>query len=86
LFSGYPIFPGENEAEQLAMIMEVIDLPPNNILADSTRRKLFFDSKNVPRTLNAKMFKKRRVGSRSIAQILKTTDNDFIHFITRCLE
>ena len=86
LFTGYPLFPGENEAEQLSMIMEVIDLPPNQVLADATRRKLFFDSKNMPRTLNSKMFKKRRVASRSLGAILKTTDSDFIDFITRCLE
>lgn len=86
LFTGYPIFPGENEAEQLAMIMEVIDLPPANVLAEASRRKLFFDSKNMPRNLNTKLFKKRRVGSRSLAQILKTTDTNFIDFVSRCLE
>ena len=86
MFTGYPIFPGENEAEQLAMIMEVIDLPPAHILAEASRRKLFFDSKNMPRNLNTKLFKKRRVGSKSIAQILKTNDNNFIDFVTRCLE
>jgi len=86
LFTGYPIFPGENEAEQLAMIMEVIDLPPANVLSEASRRKLFFDSKNMPRNLNTKLFKKRRVGSRSLAQILKTTDTNFIDFVSRCLE
>ncbi|CAF0938845.1 unnamed protein product, partial [Brachionus calyciflorus] len=86
LFTGYPIFPGENEAEQLAMIMEVIDLPPAHILAEASRRKLFFDSKNMPRNLNTKLFKKRRVGSKSLAQILKTNDTNFIDFISRCLE
>jgi hypothetical protein len=39
---GYPIFPGENEQEQLSMIMEVIDLPPSHVLEQGTRRKLFF--------------------------------------------
>lgn len=86
LFTGYPIFPGENEAEQLAMIMEVLDLPPANILANASRRKLFFDSKNVPRNLNTKLFKKRRVGSKSLGQILKTNDANFIHFVSGCLE
>ena len=86
LFTGYPIFPGENEAEQLAMIMEVIDAPPSHILAEASRRKLFFDSKNVPRTLNTKMYKKRRVGSKTLAQILKTNEANFIDFVSRCLE
>ena len=42
LVLGYPIFPGENEQEQLSMIMEVIDLPPSHVLEQGTRRKLFF--------------------------------------------
>jgi dual specificity tyrosine-phosphorylation-regulated kinase 2/3/4 len=32
LFTGYPIFPGENEQEQLSLIMEVRDLPPEHVL------------------------------------------------------
>jgi dual specificity tyrosine-phosphorylation-regulated kinase 2/3/4 len=32
LFTGYPIFPGENEQEQLSLIMEVRGLPSEQIL------------------------------------------------------
>lgn len=32
LFTGYPIFPGESEQEQLALIMEVRDVPPDEVL------------------------------------------------------
>lgn len=42
LYTGYPLFPGENEVEQLACIMEVMGLPPNNVLEQATRRRLFF--------------------------------------------
>ena len=42
LLIGYPLFPGENEVEQLACIMEVLGLPPQNILEQATRRRLFF--------------------------------------------
>jgi serine/threonine protein kinase len=42
LHTGYPLFPGENENEQLACIMEVLGLPPDNILQAATRRQLFF--------------------------------------------
>lgn len=42
LYTGYPLFPGENEVEQLACIMEIIGLPPYDVLARATRRKLFF--------------------------------------------
>ena len=44
LRAGHPVFPGENEQEQLAMIIEVIDLPPTHVLDQGTRRKLFFGS------------------------------------------
>lgn len=42
LHTGYPLFPGENEVEQLACIMEIIGLPPYEVLMRATRRKYFF--------------------------------------------
>lgn len=36
LFSGYPIFPGENEVEQLACHMEILGLPPRSMLESGT--------------------------------------------------
>ncbi|EPZ36343.1 Protein kinase, catalytic domain-containing protein, partial [Rozella allomycis CSF55] len=42
LHSGHPIFPGENEHEQLICIMEIFGVPPANILELSKRKKLFF--------------------------------------------
>lgn len=42
LYTGYPLFPGENEVEQLACIMELIDLPPEDLINQATRRRLFF--------------------------------------------
>ena len=43
LLTGFPIFPGETELEQLALIMEVRGIPPLPILDQSTRKKIFFD-------------------------------------------
>jgi len=42
LHTGYPLFPGENEVEQLACIMEIFGPPPVQMLQLATRRKLFF--------------------------------------------
>jgi len=42
LYTGYPLFPGENEADQLSCIMEVLNLPPSSVLECATRRRLFF--------------------------------------------
>jgi serine/threonine protein kinase len=42
LFTGYPIFPGENEQEQLSCIMEVLGIPEKEFVNRSSRKKLFF--------------------------------------------
>ena len=42
LYTGLPIFPGENEHEQMACIMEIFSLPPDLVLEKATRKKVFF--------------------------------------------
>jgi dual specificity tyrosine-phosphorylation-regulated kinase 2/3/4 len=42
LYTGVPIFPGENEHEQLACIMEVLGVPDPSIINKAQRKKLFF--------------------------------------------
>jgi serine/threonine protein kinase len=42
LYTGVPIFPGENEQEQLACIMEVLGVPDRYIVEKASRRKHFF--------------------------------------------
>lgn len=45
LYSGYPLFPGENEIEQLACIMELLGRPPEQLISHASRRRLFFGEK-----------------------------------------
>jgi len=40
--TGFPLFPGENEQEQLSCIMEVLGVPEKYLIEKSTRKKLFF--------------------------------------------
>jgi dual specificity tyrosine-phosphorylation-regulated kinase 2/3/4 len=42
LYTGFPIFPGENEQEQLSCIMEVLGVPEKEYVNRSSRKKLFF--------------------------------------------
>lgn len=86
LFTGEPLFAGENESDQLGCIMEVCSLPPASVLEAATRRRLFFDSKNNPRNLVNSKNKRRRVGSRPLSVILNCDESDFIDFLERCLE
>ncbi|OKL63322.1 hypothetical protein UA08_01739 [Talaromyces atroroseus] len=85
LFTGYPIFPGENEQEQLACIMEVFGPPEKHLIDKSTRRKLFFDSLGKPRLTVSSKGRRRRPSSKDLRQVLKCDDEAFLDFVSRCL-
>ena len=85
LFTGYPIFPGENEAEQLACIMEVFDVPPPSMVASCKRRKNFFDESGEPLQIVNSRGRKRRPKSRELRALLKNPDGKMVDFVSRCL-
>lgn len=85
LFTGYPIFPGENEQEQLACIMEVFGPPEKHLIEKSSRKKLFFDSLGKPRLTVSSKGRRRRPSSKELRQVLKCDDEAFLDFIARCL-
>jgi dual specificity tyrosine-phosphorylation-regulated kinase 2/3/4 len=85
LLTGYPIFPGENEQEQLACIMEIFGPPEKHLIEKSSRKKLFFDSMGKPRVTVSTKGRRRRPSSKTLQQALKCDDDAFIDFITRCL-
>ncbi|CAG8526062.1 7936_t:CDS:2 [Paraglomus brasilianum] len=86
LYTGYPLFPGENEQEQLACIMEVQGLPDKYLIDKSTRKRIFFDSNGGPRPVVNSKGKRRRPGSKTLTQALKCNDEVFLDFISRCLQ
>lgn len=112
LYTGFPIFPGENEQEQLSCIMEVLGVPDKDLINRSSRKKLFFgqspfasiliwayslnssgfllnfsrsDSTGAPRPVVNSKGKRRRPGSKTLAQVLRCDDEVFIDFIAKCL-
>ncbi|KAG5996896.1 hypothetical protein E4U43_002774 [Claviceps pusilla] len=85
LYTGVPIFPGENEQEQLACIMEVFGPPEKHLIEKSTRKKLFFDSMGKPRLSVSSKGRRRRPSSKTLQQVLKCDDEVFLDFIARCL-
>ena len=88
LFTGYPIFPGENEQEQLSLIMEVRGLPSEQILDQSTRSKIFFDEEtDEPLLVTTDSRGKLRIpGTKPLRQVMGCTSPSFIDFIERCLD
>lgn len=85
LLTGSPIFPGENEQEQLACIMEIFGPPEKHLIEKSSRKKLFFDSLGKPRVTVSSKGRRRRPSSKTLEQALKCNDDAFLDFITRSL-
>uniref|UniRef100_A0A4W3IJZ0 dual-specificity kinase n=1 Tax=Callorhinchus milii TaxID=7868 RepID=A0A4W3IJZ0_CALMI len=84
LLTGCPLFPGENEVEQLACIMEIFGVPSDAFIQAGQRRRLFFDSKGHPKTITNSKGRKRRPNSKKLANILRTNDLLFIDFLKGC--
>lgn len=86
LYTGYPLFPGENELEQFACIMEVIGLPPKHMVENSTRKKMFFDPGSMqPRIVANSRGKKRRPNSKDLSSAVRCGDRAFLSFLEGCL-
>jgi serine/threonine protein kinase len=84
LLTGYPIFPGESESEQLLCIMEFLGPPPFELISKASRSKIFFDENNFPKTFINSKGKKRVPGSKKIRQYLRNSDKGFVKLIKMC--
>ena len=56
LLTGYPLLPGEDEADQLACIIELLGMPPTRVLENAKRTRQFISSKGYPRYCTATTF------------------------------
>lgn len=83
LLTGTPLFPGQNEEEELWMISQLIGLPPRNLVVIGKRRDEFFDKKC--HLLTDQTAKEYIPNSMDLGQVLKTTDARLVDFILRCL-
>ncbi|CAE7604860.1 DYRK4 [Symbiodinium natans] len=86
LYTGYPLFPGENEVEQLACIMELFGVPPSKILDGAPRIKMFFDPHGNPRLVPNSRGKLRRPGAKELQSVLRTSEGKFVDFLLGCLQ
>jgi dual specificity tyrosine-phosphorylation-regulated kinase 2/3/4 len=92
LFTGHPLFVGENEAEQIACMMEILDIPHRDFLIHCKRRDKFFFQEDyssslfVPLHLVNSRGRKRQPGTKHLSIALKTSDTSFLNFLQACLE
>lgn len=66
--------------------MEILGVPPEDLINTATRKRLFFDARCSPRCVTNSKGKKRKPGSKTLAQALRCNDALFNDFISRCLE
>ena len=83
LYTGYPLFPGENEAEQLAYVMEIKGIPADYIIELSSRRNLFFEKDSFfPIIVTNSRGRKRIPNTKTLKSVLrKCSDSKFLDFI-----
>lgn len=66
--------------------MEVLNVPPEDVLSQASRRRLFFDSRGNPRCITNSKNRKRKPGTKPLAQVLRCNDPLFVDFVSKCLE
>jgi serine/threonine protein kinase len=86
-FNGQPLFPGHSEREQLMYQMEMLGLPPHELLDRCKRTTLFFDAVGNPRYTTDGKGIAHMPGTKSLhASLGGAPDAAMINFIERCLE
>ncbi|XP_062402752.1 dual specificity tyrosine-phosphorylation-regulated kinase 4 [Sardina pilchardus] len=86
LYTGYPLFPGESEMEQIACIAEVVGMPPDYFIQTASRRRVFFDSKGNLKNVTNSKGKEHHPNSKDLASVLRTDDTFFLDFLKGCLK
>ena len=65
--------------------MEILGIPDESILEQSSRAKLFFDGNNEPILVPNSKGKVRRPSTKTLKHVLKCKDKSFLRFIEDCL-
>jgi len=82
LYNGIPIFPGENERDQLNYMMEYLGVPSHELILYSKKRSLFFDDNLVPLQTPNSRGKIRMPNTKKLERFLRGADPNFIDFVS----
>jgi dual specificity tyrosine-phosphorylation-regulated kinase 2/3/4 len=83
LLIGRPLFPGEDEQEQAAMIAELLGEPDIEVIRGSKRWKDFFGSDG--RMTELMVTYSRVPGSMNLKEVIQTNDVYLVDFLLKCL-
>jgi predicted Ser/Thr protein kinase len=81
LYTGRPLFPGESESDQLLSIMQALNLPPADLLSQSTKRAQFFRQSGEPKITPNSRGIKRIPGTVTLRKLLPCPDPLFLDFV-----
>jgi hypothetical protein len=81
-----PIFPGEDEVEQVSCFMEMLGIPPTKMLVEAPRAQLFYDRNYTPRVIKNSKGKVRNPGSKHLSFALNCRNENFIDFLLGCFQ
>jgi len=84
LETGTPLFPAKNEQDLLLYHMELLGLPPDEVMARASRADEFFAHGRPLRHTDRKG-RLHPIGSRLLEDVLQTPDPAFVDFLRRCL-
>ncbi|OHT10752.1 CMGC family protein kinase [Tritrichomonas foetus] len=81
LLIGRPLWPGDDELEQLWMISEVLGAPPVDLVNQGKRKDEFFEENGELKQDKIK----RTPNSMTLQSILQTNDTSLVDFLMKCL-
>lgn len=84
LYTGYPLFPGKNEDDLMSRIVEVLGIPPKDLIDQAPRKLKFFDLFCLPLPYIDSKGHVRVAGSCPFKQIVND-DEDFLDFIGKII-
>lgn len=84
LDAGVPLFSAKNEQDLLTLQIELLGLPPIEVLGRAKRGEEFF-SGGRPLRITDRKGKSHPVGSRALRDVCRNTSPAFLDFIERCL-
>lgn len=87
LYTGEPLFPGNNEQEQLELIMELCGMPPETMIDLSRKKAHYFDTDYSPYLIEDEELGILRIpNSRSLREAVPCEDAQFLDFVMCCVE
>ena len=81
IYIGIPIFPGENEFDQINYMMEYLGVPPKNIILSAKKRNLFFDDELNPIKKENSKGKVRHPNTKKFEEFMDGADEAFIDLL-----